>query len=54
MKKKKARAEFNPEMYKFKRSDYNFTQENFKKQFYEYNRANKAQINKRLVEATYC
>jgi len=37
--------DFNPDLYRFKKSDYNFKQENFKAAFYENNRANKTKIN---------
>lgn len=44
---------FNPEVYKFKKQDYNVKQEKFKQQFYENQYANKKKIMQQLVEATY-
>lgn len=51
--KKSAKAQFNPEIYRFKKPEYNAQQELFKQQFYEHNKANKSKINKQLVEQTY-
>jgi len=51
--KKTDKGLFNPEIYRFKKPEYNAQQELFKQQFYEHNKANKSKINKQLVEQTY-
>lgn len=43
--KKKAEKKFNPEVYRFKKTDYNVKQEIFKQSFYEHGRANRSKIN---------
>lgn len=44
---------FNPQVFQFKKGDYNVKQEMFKQSFYSHGEANKHKINQQMVEMTY-